>query len=125
MYDPTEEFQLRISIKCTDGIPVIALAGECDAFTAAFTHAAIGSLITEGYKGIVIEISELKFMDVAGFHALDDCCRQMTEAGGKLLLVNPGEFVEEIYDILREKESCQVVKSVDEAMSALAPTANA
>jgi len=91
MSNSEEQFQLRISIRSTDGIPHIVLAGECDAFTASFAHAAISSLISEGYRGIIVDISRLNFMDVAGFHALDDCCRQITESGGKLLLVNPGE----------------------------------
>lgn len=125
MSNPEEQFQLKIGIKATDGVPLVSLCGECDAFTAAFTHAAISSLITDGYKGIIVEIGGLKFMDVAGFHALDDCCRQMTEAGGKLLLVSSGGHVQEIYDILREKESCVIVRSIDEAMAILTPPANA
>ncbi|MHB8842547.1 MAG: STAS domain-containing protein [Candidatus Aquicultor sp.] len=119
MNDSEEQFQLRISIKSTDGIPLVALDGECDAFTASFAHAAMDSLTSEGYKGIVVDISKLVFLDVAGFHALDDCCRHMSEVGGKLLLINPEEQVEDIYNILREKESCALVKSLDEAMAIL------
>ncbi len=120
MSNSDEQFQLRISIKSTEGIPVVALDGECDAFTASFAHAAMDSLISDGYRGIIVDINKLVFLDVAGFHALDDCCRRMSEAGGKLLLVNPGEEVEDIYNILRDTESCAVVKSVAEAMAMLA-----
>ncbi len=120
MVNTDEQFQLTISIKSADGIPHVALAGECDAFTASFAHAAMDSLISEGYKGIIVDINKLVFLDVAGFHALDDCCRHMSEIGGKLLLVNPGEEVEDIYNILRDTESCAIVKSVDKAKAMLA-----
>lgn len=114
-----DHVQLQIGVKCEDGFPLVMLEGECDGFTAPFTHGAVRALIDEGYRGIIVDISRLEFLDVAGFHALDDCCIRISERKGLLLLVNPSEKVKEIYDILRERESCKMVKTIDEAMSKL------
>lgn len=110
-----DDYQLYIGLKSIDGVPLVAIAGECDAFTATYTHGALIALIGEGYTGIIVDISDLVFLDVAGFHALEDCCREMRDAGGKMLLVNPTKHVEEIYEILREQGGCEIVKSLDEA----------
>ncbi|MCL6472006.1 MAG: STAS domain-containing protein [Firmicutes bacterium] len=116
-----EEKQVRLSIDIgtINGIPLIILKGECDGFTAPFTHGAVGALIDAGYKRIIIDIKHLEFIDVAGFHALDNCCIKMAEAGGEILLVNPVEKIKNIYDVLRVRESCKMLKSIDEAMARL------
>ena len=109
-------FQIQAKLSVIDGFPVVILDGECDAFAAPFTHGAVSGLIDAGYKGIIIDLTDLKYMDAAGFHALDDCCTKIKEAGGNILLVNPGIYVEEIYDILRVRESCAIVDTLDEAL---------
>lgn len=119
-----ERYQLKIGIKSIDGIPLIALVGECDAFTAPFVHGAISTLIDKGYRSIIINIEQLQLIDVAGFHALDECCIKMLEVGGQLLLVSPTKHVKEIYDILRERESCRLLKSLEEARERLTPPPN-
>lgn len=116
-----EEKRVRLSINIgtINGIPLITLNGECDGFTAPFTHGAVGALIDAEYKRIIIDIEHLEFIDVAGFHALDDCCVKMAEAGGEILLVNPAKKIKNVYDILRVRESCKMLKSIDEAMARL------
>ncbi len=120
----SEYYQLKFSMKSVNGVPLIALEGECDAFTAPAVHGAISSLIDAGHRNIIVNIEHLEFIDVAGFHALDECCIKMLGVGGKLLLVGPTKQVKEVYDILRERESCTMLKSVTEAkaMLVLPPT---
>lgn len=114
-----EHFQLKIGIKTVADVPFITVEGECDAFTAPFIHGAMSALIDEGHKKIMVNMESLEFLDVAGFHALDDCCIKMAAAGGIILLVNPIRNVEEIFEVLRTKESCEIAKSLDEALSRL------
>lgn len=111
--------QLKISLSIIDKYPLVLIEGECDAFSAPFTHGAINGLIDAGHRGIVVDISHLNFLDVAGFHALDDCCIRMAEANGKILLVSPTKYVKQIYDILRVRVSCSMATSIEEALSRL------
>lgn len=114
-----EHFQLKIGIKTVAGVPLVALEGECDAFTAPFIHGAMSALIDDDHRKIMVNMERIEFLDVAGFHSLDDCCIKMAAAGGKILLVNPIKNVEEIFEILRTRESCEIAKSLDEALSKL------
>lgn len=114
-----EHYQLKIGIRSTDTIPLVTLEGECDGFTAPFVHGAISALIGEGYRRIVVNLEDLKFIDVAGFHAIDECCLKMSGVGGEIFLVSPTKPVEEIYNILRERESCKILKTIDQAMARL------
>ncbi|HEY3374436.1 MAG TPA: STAS domain-containing protein [Candidatus Aquicultor sp.] len=106
---------IAIKLDCIDGIPIVTVGGECDAFSATFTHGAMTALINEGYKSIIIDIEKLVFLDVAGFHALEDCCRMASELDGQILLVHPEKHVKEVYDMLREQGGCKMVDTLQDA----------
>ncbi|MDI6716671.1 MAG: STAS domain-containing protein [Actinomycetota bacterium] len=111
-----DPFRVKICFGAINSIPLVMLDGECDAFTAPIVHGAVSSLIEKGYKRIIIDMGHVVFLDVAGFHSLDDCCIKMQQAGGKILLVGASKDVEQVYEILRERESCKIVKNIDEAL---------
>ena len=113
---------LQINLGSIDGYPLVTLGGECDAFTAPFTHGAVSALIDAGYTGIIIDITDLRYMDGAGFEALDSCCNKIKEVDGMLLIVNPGKNIENIYELLREKDSCEIERTVEDALTKLRST---
>lgn len=119
MNQPERRAHIRISCGSINGFPLVAVGGECDAFTAPFTHGAVSALIDAGHTGIIIDISDLSYMDGAGFEALDRCCTKMKAVDGMLLIVNPGENIENIYELLREKDSCDIERSVEDALARL------
>jgi len=119
MKEPDKRTRIQVKLDAVDGFPLVSLDGECDAFSAPFTHGAISGLIDVGHKGIIIDLTNLKYIDAAGFHALDDCCTKIKVAGGELILVNPRIHVEEIYEILRTRESCVIMDTIDEALARL------
>lgn len=116
MNQPEKRAHLQINLGCIDGYPLVTLSGECDAFTAPFTHGAVSALIDSGYTGIIIDITDLRYMDGAGFEALDGCCTKMKTVDGMLLIVNPGKNIENIYELLREKDSCEIERTVEDAL---------
>jgi hypothetical protein len=58
-------------------------------------------------------------MDGAGFEALDSCCTKIKAVDGMLLIVNPGKNVESIYEMLREKDSCEIERDIEGALARL------
>lgn len=126
MGEPNRQFRIQVKLSAVDSIPLVVIEGECDAFTAPLAHGAVNGLVNAGYKEIIIDLTDLRYMDAAGFHALDECCMKMKEccmkmkvAGGDIVLVNPSVCVEEIYEILRVRESCTIVDTLDEALARL------
>ena len=122
MNQPEKRAHIQINLGSIDGFPLVTLGGECDAFTAPFTHGAVGALIDAGYTGIIIDITDLRYMDGAGFEALDSCCTKIKTVDGMLLIVNPGANIENIYELLREKDSCEIECDVESALARLRNT---
>ena len=62
-----------------DGTPVVSLSGELDLTNAERVKSAIGDVIPDGTSRLVVETSELKFMDSSGLALLASITRKVTE----------------------------------------------
>jgi anti-sigma B factor antagonist len=79
--------------------PTIALAGELDPHTAPLLQAEIdGVLDTEG-TDLVLDLSELGFVDSSGLRVLISAQHQLAAQGGTLVLRAPSETVRRLLEI--------------------------
>jgi anti-sigma B factor antagonist len=90
------QFELRTSAEA--GQAVVALAGECDlaardALTAALLAAVDGSDV------VVVDLTELRFLDSSGLHGLIAGYHAAVERGGRLHVVNAGGVVARLLDL--------------------------
>ena len=79
-----------------DGGRVIALSGELDACTC---RGLVASLIGPPGSLIVIDLSELTFMDSSGIGALLAARRMVLEDGGNLVVSRPTPMVYRVLEI--------------------------
>jgi anti-sigma B factor antagonist len=66
------------------GVVIVALAGEVDISSVAELRAELVRTIDAGAKRIVVDATDLRFMDSRGASALRDADRQLRERGGGL-----------------------------------------
>jgi anti-sigma B factor antagonist len=74
------------------GLRVIHPTGDLDAYTAPGLRAQLHEA-TGGGGPVVVDLSDITFIDSAGLGALVGAHRRMLEAGGRLRIVRPPTLV--------------------------------
>ena len=81
----------------TLGRTVVRVTGELDAATAPVLRKAFVDLVEEqGSLDVVVDVSELSFIDSAGLGVLVAASRKLTNLGGELTLSAPTRAVAKV-----------------------------
>ncbi|MHB0977653.1 MAG: STAS domain-containing protein [Candidatus Aquicultorales bacterium] len=106
-----------IEFRVLDGFTLLILRGDCDDESVSVDKGLIEGFINRGYKVLLVDLTDLRFVSRLAFIALDDCCTQMYHAGGRLILINPEEEAREVIKQAPFSRGCVVVESIEEALS--------
>ena len=79
--------------EAVDGTHVVSLRGEIDAMTAPRLGSRLFGLADEGTRGVVVDLSEVTFMDSTGIGVLLHALRHFTRRHMRMVLVCPTERV--------------------------------
>jgi len=80
---------------------VVELAGRFDAATAPGVKDELHRLIEEGRSKLVLNLSQMEFIDSAGLGALVSCLRRAAAEGGDLRLAEVPPFCRSIFELTR------------------------
>jgi anti-anti-sigma factor len=83
---------------------IVLVKGEVDVATSAHLAAAITRAMEReagGKVDLVIDLSQLRFIDVSGINVLLRAARQARAGGGTLVLRAPNRTVRRLLDVLR------------------------
>ena len=97
--------------------------GELDAFTVAQFREALAAL--DGPQRLVIDLSEVPFMDSAGLGALIGGIRRVREAGGEVAVVCNRPTLTRLLHTTGFDRIVPVTDTVDDALGALDSVATA
>jgi anti-sigma B factor antagonist len=90
-----------VELERHDGVAVVILSGEVDMSNAAAVRQRITDFVTAEDPAVVIDLSDLAFIDSAGLHALVELGSVLTERRQRLLLcAAPGSNVERPLEIV-------------------------
>ena len=102
-----------------DGIVIAVLTGEVDMSNATSLRQQIAGAVTPDDDAVVVDLSELSFMDSAGLHSVVELSTLLDEWRQKLLLcLPPGSSLERAIEIVGLPRAISVHPSRDEAMEA-------
>ena len=101
------------------GIPVLGTAGELDVYTAPRLREQLLDLAHSGHATVVVDLTEVSFVDSTGLGVLVSGLKRFREAGGDLRLVVTAPQILKVLEIT----GLSSVFSVHE--TALAATAGA
>lgn len=111
-----EKTQLTSFSDTIDGVPVLHVAGEIDIYTAPSFKEAINELISAGHNHILIDMTEVAFMDSSGFGTLLSASKPLRPIGGSLSLVGCNEAITRMLEITRLNTLVPVYNNRDEAI---------
>ena len=90
---------METSVETVDGYMVIHVAGEVDLASAPALDEQIAALMAHGPQQLVIDLSEVTFMDSTGLGVLVKALKRSRETGTRLDLIVTSERVLKVFAI--------------------------
>ena len=103
-------------IRRVDEAIVVVVVGELTLREAPAFHSALLELCEESPKHLVVELSEVSFIDSSGVGTLTDVFRKMNQRGGRLALVGLRKMVRSVFEITRLDQFLAIFETEEEAL---------
>jgi|SRR5882724_68065 len=96
---------------------VLPLKGEIDLHVSPTITASLNQMIEKKPKRLVVDLSEVTYIDSAGLAALIEAMQKVEGYGGKFSLAGLQETVRSIFEISRLDQVFQIFPDADAALS--------
>ena len=90
---------MTIAIEPTDKAHIIALQGQVNSSNAATVETEVLSVVTQGAKNVLLNMTELSYISSAGLRVVLVLAKRLKQAGGKLVIYGMQPHVREVFDI--------------------------
>jgi len=97
---------------------VLALKGEIDLHVSPSVTASLNQMIEKKPERLVVDLSEVTYIDSAGLAALIEGMQKVEGYGGKFRLAGLQETVRSIFEISRLDQVFQIFPDADAALAA-------
>jgi len=113
-----EKIRLETAFRELDGRKVLDVEGEIDVYTAHQFKDAVNTIVGEGQKHLIIDMSRVTYMDSSGFGTLLSATKKLRPQGGTVSLVKCNRAIDRILKITRLDTVFAVFDNVEDAMAA-------
>jgi len=100
-----------------DRADVLPLKGEIDLHVSPSVTASLNAMIEKKPQYLVVDLSDVTYIDSAGLAALIEAMQKVEGYGGKFLLAGLRETVRSIFEISRLDQVFQIFPDVDAALA--------
>jgi anti-sigma B factor antagonist len=112
---PGALFEIEVT-SADDDVKVVALRGELDFEEAPTFARVLEELRTDGERKVVIDLSELTFIDSSGISVLVVAARAAAADGGTVVVASPSSHVRRVFDIVNLSELVAVEDGLEGAL---------
>jgi anti-sigma B factor antagonist len=98
-----------------DGFAVVAVAGEIDVHTAPAFRDEMLTAITDESPRLIVDLTEVPFMDSSGLAALVVALRRARDEGGRVRLVGPTSGPRKVLRIVQLDRVLPIHDTLDDA----------
>lgn len=113
-----ENVRIETSLRHRDDMPVLDVVGEIDIYTTPQFKEAVSAAIDEGKPGIVINMSQVTYMDSSGFGTLLSATKRLRPINGALYLSGCNDAINRMLQITRLNTIFGIYATEDEALAA-------
>jgi anti-sigma B factor antagonist len=117
--------QLRIETRTERDVGVVVATGEIDMATAGALRQAVTDLLAGGFAHLVIDMSQVAFIDSTGLGVLVGARKKVLHIGGSLALVCDTPRLLRLFRITGIEQALPIHSTVEAALSAVRPVASA
>ncbi len=111
--------QVSLASKTVAGQTVLSVKGEVDMYSAPTLRDRLTDLVDSGQRTVIVDLSEVGFLDSTGLGTLVAARKHATELGGALPLVCSQDRVLKLFRITGLDAVFAIHPSVDEAIRSL------
>jgi len=90
---------LTITTREAGGRTVVAVAGEIDVYTAPRLRESITELVASGTYDLVVDMSEVEFLDSTGLGVLVGALKRYRTLGGDLYMVVTTDRIRAVFEL--------------------------
>jgi anti-sigma B factor antagonist len=90
---------VSVSRSSSGSVPVVAVSGEVDVYSAPALKESLTGLLQSGDSSVVVDLTNVAFLDSTGLGALVEARAATSEAGGVLPLVCNQERILKLFTI--------------------------
>lgn len=120
-----ENMRIETSLRHRDEIPVLDVVGEIDIYTTPQFKEAVSAAINENKPAIIINMTQVTYMDSSGFGTLLSATKRLRPLNGALYLSGCNDAIQRMLQITRLNTIFGVYANEDEALSAARSTPSA
>ncbi|MBA2586720.1 MAG: STAS domain-containing protein [Chthoniobacterales bacterium] len=102
----------------TDRPNVLPLKGEIDLHVSPRIATSLGAMVEEKPKTLVVDLSEVSYIDSSGLAILIEGMQSVEAYGGKFALAGLQENVQPIFEIARLDQVFRIFPDVEAALAA-------
>jgi anti-sigma B factor antagonist len=115
----SERVEIAVSRASGGTIPVVAVSGEVDVYSAPTLKDRLTELLDSGTPSLVVDLTQVSFLDSTGLGALVEIRSSASEAGGTIPLVCNQERILKLFTITGLDGVFAIHPTVDDAVAAL------
>jgi anti-anti-sigma factor len=109
---------IRLTVEERDQVVVAHLSGELDLASAPHTGEEIGEAVPSSARGLVVDFTELEFIDSSGIAMLFNLARRLGGRRQELRVVAvPGQPVARVLEIVEFGRAAPIHPDVDAAVA--------
>lgn len=101
------------------GLPVLGVSGRLINVDSEKFQKKLEAFCKKNTKKVIVDISEVNFIDSFGLGTLVQHHTQLARSGGKLVILNtnqdPNTYIQRLFEMTGLKKVFTMVKSIDEA----------
>jgi anti-sigma B factor antagonist len=119
-HEDGDRMELVVSRQAVDGVPVLAVTGEVDVYSAPALSENLTQLLDEGSNTIVVDLTGVAFLDSTGLGALISARTATDKNGGSLPVVCNQERILKLFTITGLDGVFSIFPTVEDAVAAAA-----
>jgi anti-sigma B factor antagonist len=112
---PGASFQIVVSSGEGD-VRIVGLSGELDFEEAPHFGRVLDELRADGAREVIVDLSELTFIDSSGISALVSAARAASAEAGTLIVASPTAPVKRVFDIVNLSELLPIEDGLEGAL---------
>ncbi len=110
---------MRLLSDTGDRVRVLALAGEIDLHFLPIFRALLKDKRDEPPEALVLDLSEVAFIDSSGIAAIIEHLRTTMQAGSRFVIGGMSGAVKEIFEVINLRKAMPLFESQEAALEAL------
>ncbi len=107
----------RFPVEVAGGVPVVIAPEEIDITNAGALRSALLHAAADGHRTLVVDMTQTRFCDSSGLHALIAAHKRANAEGREMLLVIPCTAVLRVFVITAMDRVIPNVTSLDQALA--------